>query len=243
MARNNNLKTWKSSAQDVQKYADSIVSSDGKSFDFGLDRIKLIDNRWIIQNKATAIIMAGGLSSRMGTDKSMLPIKDQSMIEGICARLSRCFNQILISANEPDKYAFLGFEVVPDKIQGQGPLMGIASALEASANEFNFVIACDIPNINLACINRMLSEASESQADIVVPTTGEGKHEPLFAIYRKSALKAIDQALLLGKRKISDVFTLCTVKYFELEDANWLINLNTIAEYKEFHKKLADEAR
>ncbi|MFB0554992.1 MAG: NTP transferase domain-containing protein [Phycisphaerae bacterium] len=249
MVRNRNLKTWKSSARQVKKYADRIIVSDGSRFDFDLDRIKLRDGKWIIQAQATfrgqspgasatAIIMAGGGSSRMGTDKCMLPIKGQSMIEAICEQLRGSFDQILISANEVDKFAFLGFEVIPDKVPEQGPLMGIASALEASANELNFVVACDIPKINLACVNRMLTEALESQADIVVPTTGEEKYEPLFAIYRKSALEAINKALSSGKRKITDVFTLCTVKHIELDDTDWLINLNTMAEYEEFQKKL-----
>jgi molybdopterin-guanine dinucleotide biosynthesis protein A/nucleoside-triphosphatase THEP1 len=238
MARNRNLKVWKSSARQVKKYADGIIISDGSSFDLDLDRIKLIASKWIMQMQATAIIMAGGGSSRMGTDKSMLPIKGQSMIEAICEQLRGSFDQILISANEVDKFAFLGFEVVPDQVPEQGPLMGIASALEASANELNFVVACDIPKINLACVNRMLTEAVESKADIVVPTTGEEKYEPLFAIYRKTVLEAINKVLSSGKRKITDVFTLCTVKHIELDDTDWLINLNTMADYEEFQKKL-----
>ncbi|HUU19702.1 MAG TPA: NTP transferase domain-containing protein [Sedimentisphaerales bacterium] len=248
MVRNRNLKIWKSSAQQVKKYANRIVVSDGSRFDFDLDRIKLLNNKWTLQIKATAIIMAGGGSSRMGTDKSMLPIKGQSMIEAICEQLRGSFDQILISANEVDKFAFLGFEVVPDKVPEQGPLMGIASALEASANELNFVIACDIPKINLSCVNRMLTEAVESQADIVIPTTRkrevsktkkrDTRYEPLFAIYRKSALEVINKALSSGKRKITDVFTLCTVKYIELDDTNWLVNLNTMADYEEFQKKM-----
>jgi len=264
MAKNRDLKRWKSSAQQVKKYADKIVVSDGSSSDFDLDRIKLIAGKWIISRtkisaaakpvnqyragqrrrefwcgtKATAIIMAGGGSSRMGTDKSLLPIKGQSMIEAICEQLRGFFDEILISANEVDKFAFLGFEVIPDKVPEQGPLMGIASALEASANELNFVVACDIPKINLACVNRMLTEALESQADIVVPTTGEENYEPLFAIYRKTALEAINKTLSSGKRRITDVFTLCTVKHIELDDTDWLINLNTMAEYEEFQKKL-----
>jgi len=132
----------------------------------------------------------------------------------------------------------MSFEVVPDKVPGQGPLMGIASALEASANEINFVVACDIPKINLSCVNRMLTEAVESQAEIIVPVTGEEKYEPLFAIYRKTALEAINEALSSGKRKISDVFTLCTVKHIELDDTDWLVNLNTMADYEEFQRKL-----
>ncbi len=236
MVRNHNLKAWKRSAKQFKKYADRIVVSDGSSFDFDIDRIKLIDGRWILQTQATAIIMAGGDSSRMGLDKSMLTIKGKSMIEVICEQLRGSFDEILISANEVDKFAFLGFEVVPDKVPQQGPLMGIASALEVSANELNFVVACDIPKINMACVNRMLNEAIESKADIVIPAIGEEKYEPLFAIYRKTALESINKALSSGKRKIIDAFTLCTVKHIELDDTDWLVNINTIAEYEEFKK-------
>lgn len=237
MVRNRNLKCWKSSAQHVKKYADKIVTSDGGNFDFDLDRIKIINSKWVIKSQATAIIMAGGGSRRMGTDKSMLLINGRPNIERICEQLRGFFEQILISANEVDKFSFLGFEVIPDKVPGQGPLMGIASALEASANEINFVMACDIPHIELGYIRRMLAEAVDSKADIVLPTADDGKYEPLFAIYRKSTLEAIKKVLSSGVRKISDVFDLCTVKYIELENADWLVNLNTLAEYEEFQTK------
>ena len=128
MVGSRNSKTWKSSAVGVKKYADRIVISDGNSFDFDPNRIKLIKGKWIINQPATAIVMAGGESCRMGTDKSMLPIKGQSIIETICEQLRGSFDEILISANEVDKFAFLGFKVVPDKVPEQGPLMGIASA-------------------------------------------------------------------------------------------------------------------
>jgi len=237
MARSRGLKVWKISAQQVKKYADKIVVSDSNGFNFDLDQIKLIDGKWTLLEKATAIIMAGGGSWRMGTDKSMLLINGRTMIERICEQLRGSFEQILISADEVDKFSFLGFEVIPDKVPGQGPLMGIASALEASANELNFVVACDIPYIELGYIRRMLAEAIDSKADIVLPTTGIGKYEPLFAIYRKSALEAIKKVLSSGGRKISDAFALCTVKYFELYNTDWLVNLNTVAEYEEFQKK------
>ncbi|MHC4537811.1 MAG: molybdenum cofactor guanylyltransferase [Planctomycetota bacterium] len=84
----------------------------------------------------------------------------------------------------------------------------------------------------------MLTEAIESRADIVIPVTGKEKYEPLFAIYRKRTLEALHKTLSSGKNKISDVFSLCTVKYIEMEDIDWLKNLNTIADYEEFQKKL-----
>jgi len=239
MARKNDSNAWKSSARDVIKYADRIVVSDGSSFDLAPDRIKLADGKWTLMEKATAIIMAGGSSTRMGTDKSMLPIEGRPIIERTCRRLAACFEQVLISANEADKFAFLGFDVVPDKVPAQGPLMGIASALEASVNEINFVVACDIPDIEPGNVRRILSEAAGSDADIIVPTTGNDRYEPLFAVYRKSTLEVINKVLSSGGRKISDVFDLCKVRKVELDTS--LVNLNTMAEYEEFRKNHNDE--
>jgi len=244
IVKGRDVKVWKSSARQAKRYADRIVvSGQGDHtgsplrFDFDLEQIKLSDKKWTMQEKATAIIMAGGDSGRMGADKSMLAIKGRPIVETISEQLRSTFGQILVSANEVDKLAFLGFEVIPDKMPGQGPLMGIASALEASANEVNFVIACDIPHIDLTYVRRMLAEAEG--ADIVIPTTGDERYEPLFAVYRKSALKAINEVLSSGGRKISDVFARCRVKYIEME-ARGFINLNTIAEYEEFQKKYDD---
>jgi len=236
--KGHNGKKWKSSAGEVKEYADKIIVSDNGRFGFDLGRIKLTNGKWVMQENATAIILAGGASDRMGVDKSMLPIKGRPMIERISEQLRGTFSQILISANEVDKYSYLGFEVVPDKVPYQGPLMGIASALEASANELNFVAACDIPSINIRFVRRMLAEANG--ADMVIPATGDGKYEPLFAVYCKNALIAINEVLSSGGRKISDVFGRCKVKYIKME-AGRIVNINTMAEYEEFQKKHDDQ--
>jgi molybdopterin-guanine dinucleotide biosynthesis protein A len=225
---------WKSSARGVKKYADRIVVWDGRGFDLDIDRIKLIGGKWTIMEKATAIIMAGGQSRRMDTDKSMLLIKGCPMVETITEQLRGSFSQILISANEVEKYAFLNLPIIRDRISGQGPLMGIASALEASVNELNFIVACDIPYIDLPFVRRMLIQAGS--ADAVIPTAGDGKYEPLFAVYRKSALAAINEVLSAGGRKISDTFDRCQVRFIKLE-ARQFANLNTMAEFEKFQEK------
>jgi molybdopterin-guanine dinucleotide biosynthesis protein A len=240
MAGHPDLRVWKDSARRVKAWADRIVTAQGGTFDLDVDRIKLVEGKWQLREKATAIVMAGGRSQRMGADKSMLPINGRPLVERIWQQLRNGFEQVLVSADQVEKFAFLGLEVVPDKVPGQGPLMGIASALAASDNELNFVVACDIPNVKLRSVRRMLSQAAGGDADIVIPVSRDGKHEPLFAVYRKNAIAAMNKALSSGSRKISDVFSLCKVQYIELEED--LINLNTAAEYERFRKEM-DNAR
>lgn len=234
IVKNRNSRGWKSSSRDVRKYADRIVTWDKEGFDLDINRIKPIDGKWTLMEETTAIIMAGGQSRRMGTDKSMVPVRGRPLVETVAEQLRGSFSQILVSANTVEKLTFLGLPIIRDRVPGQGPLMGIASALEASVNELNFVIACDIPYIDLRYVRRMLMRADG--VDAVIPTTGDEKYEPLFAVYRKSALGAINGVLSSGGRKISDIFSRCRVKFVKLE-AQQFTNLNAMADFEEFQAK------
>jgi molybdenum cofactor guanylyltransferase len=223
---------WKHSAQQVRQHADRIVLSDGKSFDLDLDRIQLAGTRWRLTEDATAVVLAGGRSRRMGTDKSMLPIDGQPMIGHICQQLRGTFARVLVSANNREKFSFLGLDVVPDRIPDQGPLMAIASALEASNSELNLIVGCDIPQIRLPVVRRMLTEAKG--ADVVIPVTKDGKEQPLFAVYRRSARRSMNGVLESGGRRISDIYNSCRVRFQALNDEDWFANLNTMADYERF---------
>jgi molybdopterin-guanine dinucleotide biosynthesis protein A len=235
MVKGNGAENCKAFAKDIIRFADRIVFFDGKEFDINDNDIELVDNRWACKMEATAIIMAGGDSARMGRDKSMLLIEGQPMIKHILSRLRPHFNQILISSNDISKYSFLGVEVVPDKVTGQGPLGGIASALKASANELNFVTACDIPQVDTVLMKMMLRDCSDF--DAVVPRIGLSQYEPLFAVYKKGTLAAIEAALLSGNNRIIDALNSCRVKYIDLTDTEQLKNLNTMSDYWEFAGK------
>lgn len=229
---------FKTSALQVKDRADRIVEFDGQSFDLDLDKIELLDGRWSIREEASAIILAGGRNVRMGRDKSMLPIGGRPMIEHIYWQLRPNFAQILISssANDADKYAFLDAEVIADKEPGLGPLMGIASTVEASANDLNLVVACDIPQIDIPFVRRMIRQAGGY--DAVVPVTGEDRFEPLLAVYRKSLVKAMLEVLGSGRRKIIDAFELGKIRYIDLPGGQWLKNLNTIEDYERYRSTI-----
>ena len=231
-------KMSKASAKDAAAYADRVVTFDGDKFDIGNDEIELSGGRWLCRMKATAIIMAGGGSVRMGRDKSMLPIKTEPMIRHIFEQIRPHFNQVLISADDASKYGFLGVEVVGDKIKGRGPLGGIASALAASANEENFVIACDIPQVDIELVRTMVRQGSSF--DAVVPRTGTERYEPLFAVYNKKIVPVIEAALLSGTNRIMDAISKCDVKYVDLAGPECIRNLNTMEDYQEFIGGQAD---
>ena len=240
IVKGNGTQNHKASAKDVIRCADRIIFFDGDEFDIGDDEIELADGRWAVKMEATAIIMAGGDSIRMGRDKSILPVKGQPMIKRIYDQLRPHFNQILISSNDISKYRFLGVDVVPDKVTGQGPLGGIASALAASANELNFVIASDIPQVDTALVRMLLRQGRDF--DAVIPRVGRSRYEPLFAVYKKDTLAAIEAALLSGNNRIIDALSCCRVKYIDLTDTQQLKNLNTMNDYWELAGKESDAA-
>ena len=219
---------WKPSAREVVEYADRVVLSDGTGFDIDLDDVQALGGRWIVKVPATAIILAGGSSSRMGRDKSMLPIAGHPMIKHVYEQIRPFFAETLVSSNDAALHDFLGATVVADDVAGKGPMMGIVSALRASANDVNFVIACDMPEVDTGLMRAMLRQVRD--CDAVVPKVGTDFYEPLFAVYRKSALPAMEKLVQSGNNKIIDSFSRCRVRYVDLPGRQFR-NINTRAEY------------
>ena len=191
---------------------------------------KMPDSKSFKQISATAIVLAGGASSRIGRNKAFLKFKDKTFIESITTQLSSLFSDIIIASNDNNSYRFLPYRVVNDIRADEGPLVGIYSSLAASTTHINFITACDIPILNLSFIRYMLSYAED--ADAVVPSTGNNLYEPLLAFYNKSCLGVIESALESGIRKIDSIFRSLNVKYVTPENFDWYRNINTEKDYK-----------
>lgn len=230
----------KKSCTEVIHLADKVIAFHEMNWDFQPDRVMIQNNHWILRHKATAILLAGGKSSRMGGgDKSLLPVNGRPLIQSVTEQLEPWFDEIIIGANDMEKYKFLGKRIIPDKERHLGPLMGIHSCLEASASEINFIAACDIPVMNMRLIGNMINLAS--QYDIVMPVKGENKHEPLFAVYHK---KVADDALTILKsngRRIIELFDRNHVGFIPFDDDGWYQNLNYRSEYLDYITKAAKE--
>lgn len=217
----------KPSARAVLRYADRVVLSDGVAFSPGPADLAVRDGCWQMLD-ASAVVLAGGTSSRMGVDKSLMSVRGVSLIARVIDQLRGRFREVLISADQPAPFLFTGVPVIPDRSPGQGPLMGIAAALEAAASDTVFVVACDIPDIDPRVVRRLL--AASRDADCAVPRRRDGKWEPLFSVWRRSALPVLRSALSTAVRKIDAVFPLLKLAVVEIGEAPWLRNLNTPAD-------------
>jgi molybdopterin-guanine dinucleotide biosynthesis protein A len=158
----------------------------------------------------TAVILAGGQSSRMASfraaPKAFLRVGGETVIEREVRALGAVFKDIVVISNEPEPYLDLGLQVIPDSDRFpdiKGPIKGIFTGLNYIAGGFGFFVACYMPFINPALVEWM--GRGRAGHDVVIPKIG-GFFEPLFGYYAKSALPVIEQAMNTGIRRIQDVF-------------------------------------
>lgn len=133
-----------------------------------------------LHNNITVFILAGGKSSRMGSDKGLVPFKGKKMIEHIIATCKSLTNNIGIVTNNPD-YNFTGLTLVADVIKDNGPLAGIYSALLNSKTNYNLVISCDMPLLNVEILDFLLQQCDNNHQAFVIKHNGQT--EPLCAVY------------------------------------------------------------
>jgi molybdopterin-guanine dinucleotide biosynthesis protein A len=174
----------------------------------------------------------------MQWDKTLLPAPDGTIIEHILNQLEEGFDEVLISVSNRERLAFLKRKLVVDDKPGEGPMMGIKTALQFSRNEKNFIIACDIPKIDLGFLTRLIRKAEK--VDIALPISAEGRLEPLFAVYTKPVLPEIKKLLDEGVLSLLPLFERCKVRYIPMGESPWFTNLNTPKDYEAFLKKRGD---
>lgn len=168
------------------------------------------------------ILLAGGQSSRMGTNKALLPIGGQQNIVRIKEELSRDFPPPILVTNQPEEYAALGLPMVTDQYPGKGPLAGLHAGLLASAFEDNLLVACDMPFVS-SRLGQFLWTQLEGY-DAVAPYLG-GKQQPLFAVYRKSTLPIVEACLQQDQLRMFDFLKQIRVNEIHVDHTSLEMNL------------------
>jgi molybdopterin-guanine dinucleotide biosynthesis protein A len=166
-------------------------------------------------NRITTAIMAGGKSSRMGTDKSFVPLLGRPLIEHVLAQVAGLGGELILVTNRPEAYAYLGLPMFGDIYVDKGPLAGIHSALTHATHPHTLVVACDMPWLSRPLLAHMLTLRRE--ADIVVPRWEEFP-EPLHAVYAKACLPAVEASLEAGMLKITAFYGRLKVRFLDRDE-------------------------
>jgi molybdopterin-guanine dinucleotide biosynthesis protein A len=158
----------------------------------------------------TALILAGGDSSRMGQDKAGLLLDGTSLLQRATLSMQQVFPKVIVSVRQPR--AEVALPQVCDAEPDGGPLAGLVAGLAQVESSWMFALACDMPFIQPAVIERMAELRGEHQA--VVPLIG-GHPQPLFAFYAKAALDIMREMQAAGEKRVRAVLQRLDVRYVE----------------------------
>ncbi len=178
----------------------------------------------------TGIILAGGKSLRYGRDKAFEPFDGVPLIKRVINAMEEVFEEVIIIANEPDKYSCLKHEVYEDVVKGIGPIAGILTGIMHIKNEAGFFVACDMPFLIPAFIRHIAN--IRNGFDIVIQRVGKNI-EPLHAVYTKDCLPFIKRSIWQRRFSIRSFFPQVSVRYVEEDEIrrydpelSFLVNIN-----------------
>jgi molybdopterin-guanine dinucleotide biosynthesis protein A len=161
----------------------------------------------------TGIILAGGKSLRMGTDKTFIKIDGKTILARAIELIQPFCDSLLISSSNPAHEKF-AYKIVPDEIKDCGPLGGIYSCLKKSETEWNFVISVDSAYVEPGFIQFLITEIGNF--DAVVPIHSKGK-EPLIALFHKNSLAEIEKMLKSGNFKMHNLFNVINTQLVDAQ--------------------------
>jgi molybdopterin-guanine dinucleotide biosynthesis protein A len=179
----------------------------------------------------------------MGEDKALKTFLGRPLIQRVVERLSPIADELIVTTNQPESYAFLGLPLFSDLKPGRGALGGLYTAIASASQPVVAVAACDMPFASGTFFEAATQLLLEEEADVVIAKTDEG-YEPLHALYRRiTCLPAIEAAIEADQWKVIAWFPQVKVRVLTPEEiqrydpsglAFW--NVNTPEEFAEAEK-------
>jgi molybdopterin-guanine dinucleotide biosynthesis protein A len=205
------------------------------------------------------VILAGGQSRRMGQDKALMVLGGRTLLQRVIDVLAPICAELILVANEPERYARFALKTVSDVFPGAGSLGGLYSGLAASRSESVIAVACDMPFLNASLLGYM--EEQSREADAVVPdlsaaTLSPGEKpkakqldlHPLHAVYRRACLAPIEAQLRAGDLRMMGFFEQVNVRFVKRAEIlrldpqlRSMANLNTPEEWAQAEKFVSDQ--
>lgn len=182
-----------------------------------------------------AFILAGGASSRMGTDKSQLLIEQQTFTERIAQTLLKVTDSVTIVGRAVESR----FPSVPDVYPHWGALGGLHAALTTCAREWAIIVACDLPFATSDLFEHLAKMRKDH--DAVVPIQDDGRPQPLAALYRINPCQQRATELIeAGQRRPLDLLQRVKTRWVAFDEIRnldqaerFFVNINTPEDYHE----------
>jgi molybdopterin-guanine dinucleotide biosynthesis protein A len=160
--------------------------------------------------KLTGILLAGGLSRRMGREKGLLKLGNRLLYTYPLRVLESCCEEILISTCH-DSVLPEAYPSVCDQVPGIGPMGGIYTCLNRSSNDVNVVLSYDMPLITADLVHYLVTRLEDFE--VVVPTLKDRRPEPLCAIYRKSSSHYFKELIDRKEYAVHQVFAMARTSF------------------------------
>jgi len=184
----------------------------------------------------TGFVVAGGRSRRMGSDKALLRWEGGTLLDHAIARLQAVTDDARILSGAARRYEDRGLPVITDGDGGPGALIGLLAGLSVLERPLGLFLAVDLPHVTVPLLRHLLLLADG--ADAVVPTSAGGA-EPLCAVYARSCLAPVRDAVAHGDLKMTGFWGDLRVKQPHAEDLRafgdperLFLNLNAPADYE-----------
>ena len=192
----------------------------------------------------TAVILAGGKSSRMGRDKLELAVGAQTLLESVVSRFGAQFKEVYLSVADAQKYSHVSVRKVVDVFPGAGPMSGLHAALKNLPDDGIFLVAADMHCCCPRTAKRIIELCGEKSACVI--KLSDGRVEPLFAYYKKKLLRHCEEAIQSGDYRMTKIIMGADTRFTNtselgsLWDEKMLLNINYPDDYKELKEKMPE---
>jgi molybdopterin-guanine dinucleotide biosynthesis protein A len=185
----------------------------------------------MIKNSITAIVLAGGQSSRFGEDKALIRLKNQPLLRQICDLASDYATLVYIITPWPERYRGIlpqEYHLLPEEKPNNGPLIGFVQALAQVKTEWCLLLACDLPKLTKVELDNWLNHWRELNQEVMalLPKNSKG-WDPLAGFYRSSSLPLLEEYIAQGGRSFQSWLSHQAVAELPLTNPQALFNCNT----------------
>jgi len=172
----------------------------------------------------SAVVLAGGKSRRLGTDKAAVKIGGRRLLDRTLALLTGVFDDVVVVGRAAWAEAPADVRLFPDERPGLGPLAGLSTALKLVMHPRALVVGCDMPFLTASAIRELLSHDCDTDATVA---RADGRSQPLLAVYDRRIGAVIDRLLASGERSLTALLSHIDVHYVELTTPGACFSVNT----------------